>query len=138
MPMRTPHFSYVPSQLDTTPMLRRTPFVLAQRALHEGWHAARIDGGTTEETPSRPLPEYPATRAALTLARAPVGAAAPMAATQPPHPVSEVKVQDLPGSSTPEPGSAAAPDAGKLAEQVYTMLARRLLVERERGGYRRY
>jgi hypothetical protein len=140
LPMRTPDFSYVPSQLDATPMLRRTPFVLAQRALREGQRAERIDRVTGEETPFRATSDYPATPVAMTLARSSSSATAPMAGIQPAQPVTiqrEDKIEDTP-APTSDAGSAAAPDAGKLAEQVYTMLARRLLVERERGGYRRY
>ena len=34
-------------------------------------------------------------------------------------------------------GGAAAPNPAELAEQVYQLLERRLIVERERGGFRR-
>lgn len=36
-----------------------------------------------------------------------------------------------------QPPGAAAPNPAQLAEQVYQLLERRLIVERERGGYRR-
>jgi hypothetical protein len=35
------------------------------------------------------------------------------------------------------PGASAGPSAAELADQVYHLLERRLMVERERGGYRR-
>jgi hypothetical protein len=35
------------------------------------------------------------------------------------------------------PGASAGPSAAELADQVYLLLERRLIVERERGGFRR-
>lgn len=146
-----------PASPSATPPL--TPLTLARRTSDAEHEADRIERQIVERLPNLPglgslptggLPQVPSLPhvpdldslkdSALTLARPALGA------LQKPVQQAEQMAESALGKAEHAVGSilgteshatAAAPDPAQLAEQVYHLLERRLLVERERGGYRR-
>jgi hypothetical protein len=123
------------------PAVQRTPLVLAPRNAPGEAIAEQVERRVAEEIRERPQ-AAPAPQVAMPLART---AAAP-AIVQPATLVtSQTAVQRAPTPDIPAPadagaiaGAGAEPvDAAKLADKVYAMIERRLLVERERGAFRR-
>jgi hypothetical protein len=136
MPLLAHELSHAAEHIGASPgSLQRAPLVLAQRHSGEEERAEQIERSVA--LAQRSLPAGPP----MTLLRSTDGTFAPSMPTTLSRRAEVLQREGEttePVVATPTPGGAtAAPDAGKLAEQVYSLLERRLQIERERGGYRR-
>jgi hypothetical protein len=114
-------------------VLARAPLTLAQSASRL---AAATDRPAFREEPERPAAESfaPAT---MTLARS-ATANAMQAMTQLAAVSPVVQREEAPAPPPAEASTAGAiPDTAQTAEKVFAILERRLMVERERSGFRR-
>jgi hypothetical protein len=137
MPLLAHELTHVAQHLGHRVPAAPAPLTLAHRAVAEEQTADRIERRVTDElrlTPvlrTAPPADLPLARMA---AAAPVDVQRAEAGETAPTPTATVSE-----ASPAAPGAAApgGPDAAELAEKVYSLLERRLIVERERGGYRR-
>jgi hypothetical protein len=139
MPLLAHELTHVAQHLGHRVPAAPAPLTLAHRAVAEEQTADRIERRVTDELRLTPVLRPAPPPADLTLARSPLSAPVDIlraesgeAAPTPTATVSEA-APATPGGG----GAAGGPKPEELAEQVYSLLERRLIVERERGGYRR-
>ena len=127
--------------------VQRSPLVLAQRASNEESQAEQVERAVSSEIQSRFPGVQPGTATGMTLARQVANTTSPsmplnVARSESAAPIQRDETSGTAVASTPQVVPEATPatpatDAGVIAEKVYALLERRLVVERERGGYRR-
>lgn len=143
-PLIAHELAHVASHVGERQAVRRSPLVLAKRSSSEELQADRIERVVAAEVQARARTMSAIAPVDLTLARppatvAPAAPSTPIQTTQAASIQREAAVNEpaVPATPAEQPGGAKAPDASELAERVFAMLERRLLVERERGGFRR-
>ncbi|MEA2529180.1 MAG: hypothetical protein QOG89_824 [Thermomicrobiales bacterium] len=145
------------------PMQPRPPMTLARRTSDEEHEADRIERRVADDLrrlpslsslpklpsmpsmPSMPsLPTSPGAATDLLLAKVPQARALAgqvgqlgQQAEQAVGGIQSAATNAISSAVSPEAPAAAAPNPAELAEQVYQLLERRLIVERERAGFRR-